>query len=251
MLSQFVNLNVEASRGFDRIVRFPPRSVGNLESLAPEILFAQAKSVGDVGGGKKPFAAAAGLDAGDREYVGLDIDPAELAAAPAGTYTRTEVIDICRPPAALHQHFDLIICRNTLEHVQDAQAALAGLFATLEPGGRCFVKVPCRKAAFARLNRALPERLKRRLMHGIFPHKKGDGFPAFYDRATPRQFRRICNEVGFRIIAERRNLRSSYFSFLFPLYVLWRAASSIQYGLDPDYCESFEMVLDKPKKNSP
>ena len=118
--------------------------------------------VADIGGGKNPFLTAAdGLT-----YVGLDIDPEELRRAPP-VYTETRVCDIQRPPADLLGSFDVIICRYTLEHVENAQRAIEGLVAMLAPGGVCFGIVPCERAVFSRINRRLPEALKRR--HQVWP----------------------------------------------------------------------------------
>lgn len=246
ILGRLVEINVRMSRGFDRLLPFPPRSRGSLGDHEPRTMFVAARNIGDVGGGKKPYALAVGLDLAGKVYVGLDLDPEELSRAPTGTYTQTAVLDICAPEGQFARSFDLIICRNTLEHVTDAEAAIRGLASLLAEGGHCFVKLPCRRAVFAQLNLLLPNEMKRKLMHAVFPKKKGDGFPAFYHRGTPSELHAIAQVAGLEVVAEKRNYWSSYFSFLFPLYLLWRGIATVQYLMDPDYCESFEMVLHKP-----
>lgn len=244
--SRFVQANVRTSLAFDRICPFPPESRGRLEPHEPAAVFADASSIADVGGGKKPYAMIAQLDSTGKTYMGLDLDGDELASAPEGIYTSTRVVDICAPPSDLTGKFDFIICRSTLEHVSDTKTAIAGLALMLAPGGRCYVKLPCRKALFARLNLILPNELKRRILHAVFPHKEGDGFPAFYDKAVPSAIQTIAQSAGLGIAAEKRNFRSSYFTFFLPVYVIWRAFATLQYMTDRDYCESFEMVLCKP-----
>lgn len=244
--SRFVQANVRVSLAFDRIFRFPPESSGHLEAHEPAAMFAEATRIADVGGGKKPYTIAAHLDIKDKVYVGLDMDKEELEQAPAGSYTSTKVVDISEPPLDQTGVFDLIICRNTLEHVTNAETAIAGLASMLAPGGRCYIKLPCRKALFARLNLIMPNKMKRRIMHAVFPHKEGDGFPAFYDKAVPSAVQKIAQTAGLEIAAEKRNFRSSYFTFFLPAYVVWRTLATLQYMTDRDYCESFEMVLCKP-----
>ncbi len=220
---------------------------GDLGDMRPEQLFEVAHEVADVGGGKKPFVQAYGKGVDERRYVGIDIDPDELKAAPAGTYTETRVVDLLDPPQDLDGQFDLVICRNTLEHVTNNEIAVGSLVALLRPGGRCFIKLPCRKAAFAKLNTKLPNEFKRRLMHWVFPGKSGDGFPAYYDRCTPAEMRGLLNAHGMVVRAESRRYWSSYFSFFFPIYFIWRLFTILQYMFDEDYCESFAIVFEKPK----
>jgi 2-polyprenyl-6-hydroxyphenyl methylase/3-demethylubiquinone-9 3-methyltransferase len=90
--------------------------------------------------------------------------------------------------------------------------------------------------------------LKRKIMHAVFPHKKGDGFPAFYQSGTPSEFHELARAAGLRVVSEKRNYRSSYVTFFLPLYLLWRGVATVQYLIDRDYCESFEMVLHKPAR---
>lgn len=207
ILRGFVNANIWLSREFDRFVRFPPASRGSLDLHNPASMFNESTRIGDVGGGKKPYAVIAGLDASGKTYFGLDLDADELAQAPADSYSETRVLDLCSPPEDLKDAFDLIICRSTLEHVSDTEAALAGLTSLLASGGRCYIKLPCRKALFAQLNLIIPDETKRRIMHAIFPHKEGDGFPALYDKATPSAIRHMARYSKLEVVAAKRNFR--------------------------------------------
>lgn len=203
--------------------------------------------VADVGGGKKPlFTPQDGLRA-SITYEGLDYDADELAAAPDGFYDATHVVDITTPPAALAGRYDFIICRNTLEHVTDAPGAMAGLSDLLAADGRLYIKAPCRHALFARLNIVLPEGLKRRLLFFISPSKIGDGFPAYYLGCDPGSIANNAQAVGLLAkTSAERNYRSSYFTFFLPVYLVWRLITAAQYMLQRNYCESFEIVLEKP-----
>ena len=214
--------------------------------LHPQGFIKMGMKVADIGGGKKPFLKSEEVQSFGITYVGIDIDPKELQLAPPGVYSRTEVIDLTSLPQNYRPDFDLIICMNTLEHVQDADAAIGALVLMLKPGGTCHLKVPCRKALFARLNRLLGEQLKRRVLHYVFPSKAGDGFPAFYDRATPGEYSAIIRAKGGQVETISVRYWSSYFSGIFPIYLIWRTFSVFQLVFSDDYCETFGVIFRKP-----
>lgn len=187
-------------------------------------------TVADVGGGKKPYLP----DYPDS--IGIDIDAEELAQ---GAYTERLVADITKDDLP---EVDTVICRFTLEHVRDAEAAIANLVGMLRPGGHGYISAPCRYALFARLNRVLPEDLKRRVMHALYPGKQGDGFPAYYDKASPAEYSQLIEKHGGTVVEIRRSYFSGYFTFFTPLHLLWRMVSFVQM-IRPGYCERFEVIF--------
>jgi hypothetical protein len=83
--------------------------------------------------------------------------------------------------------------------------------------------LPSRNAVFARINLMLPQQLKRTILHSVFPSTKRDqGFPAYYDRCTPADFRRLAADSGLAVDLCKVYFRSSYFMFFFPLHLAWR-----------------------------
>jgi 2-polyprenyl-6-hydroxyphenyl methylase/3-demethylubiquinone-9 3-methyltransferase len=200
--------------------------------------------VADIGGGKKPFLSSA--EVSGITYVGIDIDRSELESAPPGRYHTIHVCDIEEPPAHLLQAFDVVICRNTLEHVRSAEMALQGIFAMLKSGGTCIGVVPCQHALFSKLNRRLPEKLKRRLLFSLFPGKSGDGFPAYYDRACPVKYEEMIRACGGRDVWIERYFWSAYFTFLVPVYLGWRVITAFQL-LRRGYCEKFHFGFKRPE----
>jgi SAM-dependent methyltransferase len=199
----------------------------------------------DVGGGKNPAISADLKARYNLRIVGLDIDPQELMHAPEGCYDRVIVADICRYRGTTEA--DLVICRAVLEHVVDADQALAGLASIAKPGGYLLLFIPSRNAIFARLNMVLPERVKRRLMFTIPPEKERlHGFPARYDRCTPLDMKRLAGRHGLEVERQILYYKSKYFSFFLPLYVLWR---TYQLGLKAmageQAAETFSLVLRK------
>ena len=80
-------------------------------------------------------------------------------------------------------------------------------------------------------------------MHAVFPSKIGEGFQAYYDKSTPNEMIKVCSENGLEVSEMSYARWSSYFSFFFPLYVLWRIYTLVQRVCLSDYCESFEIIL--------
>lgn len=223
MIRRFIDVNISLSKAFDALLPARFRVDGNrdfLTKFAPRWIRPGIEVV-DVGGGKNPYlSAGTKADLGIR-VIGVDISEAELVKAPPGTYDEIACADITRYRG--QGSADVCICQAVLEHVRDTSAAFAAISSTLKPGGIALIFVPSRNAAFARLNLLLPQRLKQRLLYGIFPNaQRNQGFQSFYDRCTPRDFERMASDVGLSVVDSRYYFTSSYFSFFVPLYVVWR-----------------------------
>jgi SAM-dependent methyltransferase len=200
----------------------------------------------DIGGGKNPVISLEQKRRLGLRVIGLDIDGRELAAAPAGVYDETICADVTRYKGQADA--DVVICQALLEHVRDVQAAVGAIGSILKPGGTALLFLPSRNAVFARINLLLPEWLKRRILYAIFPATKRDqGFPAFYNRCTPRDFRRIAENKRLSVEAVKTYFRSGYFSFFFPLHVLWRIWILVFRSFSGEQAaETFAMALRKP-----
>jgi 2-polyprenyl-3-methyl-5-hydroxy-6-metoxy-1,4-benzoquinol methylase len=148
---------------------------------------AAGMTVYDVGGGKHPFF---GLERKARlglHVCAIDITEQELTSAPPSAYDEVFCADICSFIG--DNTADLVVCQAVLEHVRDTKAAIRGIASLLKPGAVALVFVPCRNALFARLNLLLPESWKKQILFTIFPEtQQHHGFPAYYDRCTPRDF---------------------------------------------------------------
>lgn len=243
ILRNFIEFNVRLSKKIESW--FPFR---NPESkLAYEFLntINDATSVADIGGGKKPAKRLlSGRELRSRTYDGYDVDLAELRQA-KDCYTNIYYLDLTSTNAKPAITYDRIICMNTLEHVRNASKAIENLAAMLKEGGIIYLKMPCKHAAFAKLNLLLPNAIKKRLLHLIYPDKIGDGFPVFYDKATPNVMCSLCESNGLRITKVALTKWSSYFSFLAPIYLAWRIYTVLQNIVTADYCESFELIAVK------
>lgn len=219
-LRSFIDSQVAVSSYIDRLLPEDYRIDGNSEFFNRFVRPALRPNttVYDVGGGKSPCIAPALKSELDLRIVGLDISEGELARAPAGSYDDTVCADITRYLG--HGDADLVICQTLLEHVPDTACAFRAISTMLKPGGLAVLFVPSRKALFARLNRLLPEPIKRRLLYSIFPHSaKGQGFKSYYDRCTPSDFRALAAAHRLEVRDSAYYWKSSYFSFFSPLYL--------------------------------
>ena len=108
--------------------------------------------------------------------------------------------------------------------------------------------MPSRHALFARLNLILPEIIKKKLLFVLFPHKAQghDGFKAYYNQCTPKEFRKLASRNDFEVIEVRPYYISSYFQVFAPLYVLWRLwIMAFKKLAGENAAETFSMVLKK------
>jgi len=180
------------------------------------------------------------------KVVGLDIDKAELDSAAAGAYDSVICADITGFKGC--QDADLIICQALLEHVENIKSAFAAITSILKPGGQALIFVPSRNAVFARLNLLLPQSVKQKILYTIFPEKrKNQGFPAYYNCCTPAGFKKLAAANSLAVIEERYYYTSSYFSFFFPLYAIWRLWLLLFHAVAREHAaETFCLVLQKP-----
>lgn len=200
----------------------------------------------DVGGGARPCIDLQTKRRLGLTVVGVDIDGEEFTKAPIGVYDKTIVTDITT--CTLENVADLVVCKSTLEHVSNTEAALNAMGRLLKPGGTLLVFAPSRNALYARLNVALPEKIKMKLLSTSLGEKADHlGFPAKYDRCTPRDFRKLISNQNLEIKQINTYYVSSYFSIVFPLYIIWRLWVLTYRALAKEQAaETFSIVARKP-----
>jgi SAM-dependent methyltransferase len=249
ILRSFVSSQKSLSKLFDRLLPAKFTLDGNrdfADSFVPRYIRDDA-TVYCIGGGKSPLI---GIDEKRRKnltLIGLDVDAEELRLAPEGSYDETICADISDYQG--HQDADIVICRAVLEHVADVESAFRSIHGILKPGGVALVFTPSGNALYARLNRVLPEKTKKALLFGVSPEtQKKQGFRAYYDKCTPRDFRKLANLNGLIIEKQRFYFISSYFSCFFPAYLLWRCWGLLGcLMVRHQAAETFSMALRKPE----
>jgi SAM-dependent methyltransferase len=138
-------------------------------------------SVAEVGAGIGTFSERI-LAAGAESLLAVEPDPApaavleeRLAGDPRVTIVREQ---LPFAPSLSPGAFDLVVCQNVLEHIEDDAAALRTLGAALRPDGRLAVLVPAHPRLFGQLDRA-------------FGH---------YRRYTRASLTQIVEDAGLRIV---------------------------------------------------
>ena len=249
MLRAVVRFNVALSSWIEGTLPLGLRTDGNRDfqrNVLPLALVPGA-TVYDVGGGSRPFVTIGEKRRLSLTVVGLDISAEELAAAPEGVFDRAIAADLCTFTG--QGDADFVVCQATLEHVHDTSGAVSAIASCLKPGGRALLFAPCRNAVFARINLALPEGMKKRILFALFPHKAEghDGFKAYYDRCTPRELERLASSNGLIVVQRRLFWTSSYFKAFAPVFVLWRLAQGVLWlAIRAQAAETFWYVLEKP-----
>lgn len=216
--------------------------------FVPKYLHYGAK-VYDIGGGKRPFFCEQEKHEHGLRVVGFDIDAEELLKAPKGAYDDVVLGDITRYHGA--GDADVVICQSLLEHVLSQNAAFKAISTMLKPGGLALVFVPSRNALFARLNLILPDSFKKKLLAKVQPKSSWQkGFPAYYEKCTPVDFRKLAKKNNFSVQEEKHYYKSSYFNAFFPAYLVWRVWTLIYYLLSKENAaETFCLCMMKEDKS--
>lgn len=219
IIRKLVNQQVALSKRFDEF--FLPKKFlidGNqdyLKNFLPGALekIPARSTIYDVGCGKNPAISVEVKQKLQVKIIGMDLSANELLQAPAGALDSCIEADICNYHG--QGDGDLLLCQALLEHVPSVEAAFLSMSSILRKGGVALIFVPSRNAIFARLNIILPQRLKLFLLHGIFPNSRRDqGFPSFYNRCTPHDFRLLAAQHGFLV----EEIRTYYLTHLRDFY---------------------------------
>lgn len=253
ILRKFVECNVAASRAFDRLLPQDLTVDGNrffMDSFYVRHL-ESACTVFDIGGGRHPAIAPAQKRQFELSVTGVDISAEELAGAPSGAYDQVVCTDITTYRG--DGSADLVLCQSLLEHVPSTDSAFGAIASILKPGGTALLFCPSRNALFARLNLLLPERVKRAILFAVFPAARGSqGFRSYYDHCTPLDFERMAAAHGLEVLERHLFYSSSYFSFLLPVHVVWRAWIILYRAVSPvQSAETFVYALRRTDPLSP
>ena len=247
-LSGFVQANIRVCQ------TITPRHLGEASAFAQfraavvtSVLDLAPQTVVDIGAGRTwhnhpELKRMAGF-----RLVGVDISMEEMAQNAALDESVacdvTQSIDL--PPGTA----DLVTVRSGVEHFSDNEAFLRNLHALLRPGGRTLLVFPGPYAPFVLINRLLPTACARSLLRRLVPGSDGVlGFKAHYDRTSYRQFSRMAERTGFKVLRCSCSYYSSvYFRFFLPLYLASLLLDHLRHALAIKSLASFYLfILEKP-----
>ena len=253
VLRWFVDGNVALSRRF--MIRNMGEYGAHVEYLRLAALLFSAPDVtrvADIAAGSHWHFPAEYKRAYGLELSGVDIDAAGIDGNAALDFRY--VGDVCATPVLGAGGYDLLTCYSGIEHFSDVERFLGHAFASLRPGGAVIAQFPSPLAPFALLNRAIPEGLKRRLLHRLFPAKVREiGYPVHYDKCRYRAFRAAAERQGFKVEYYLPSFMSSdYFKWLFPLFVVSQAVDILRLVFGSRDCASYNLfVLRRPGEYFP
>jgi SAM-dependent methyltransferase len=212
----------------------------------------EVKRVADVGAGKSWMFPVETKARFGLHLIGLEIDEAELSQ---NTVVDEHLLcDVTDTIPVDEGSLDLMMCYSGVEHFRDNQAFLHNAFRAVRPGGYVIAQFPSSLAPFAVLNRLLPERVARNLVHELVPGSSGEcGFRAYYDGTRYTPFRRMAERAGFDVDYYYASYFSSdYFGFFLPLYFLSAAFDLFRFAIGVRDLSSYNVfVLRKPGGTDP
>jgi 2-polyprenyl-6-hydroxyphenyl methylase/3-demethylubiquinone-9 3-methyltransferase len=248
MIRQLLLYQRKLSYWLDRKCLPPEYSVDGNASFDSDFLskfLRPGLTVVDVGGGKHPAICTERKAALRLTVIGFDVSKAELDAAPSGSYDSRICSDVTKFTG--DGSADLVICSALLEHVADVASALRAVASMLRPDGTALLFIPNRNSLAARLNLWIPQNFKQHLLNALFPEMRtAVGFPAYYDRCTPRQISSIALQNSLVPAEIRFYFSSGYFTVLVPAHIVWRLYQAItRFFIGTEAAESFSMALRK------
>jgi len=249
MIKKFFKWQIGLSQKFNMLLPKDMRTFGtyifNVETM-PKYIDSHL-TIYDIGGGKHPNISTELKSQYALKIIGMDIDDNELRQAPEGLYDKTITADITAYHDETRSTADLIICRALLEHVHDTQKAIQNIATMLKPGGKILIFVPCSRAWYSYVNRLLPEEVKLKLLSFFFPDKMHEiGFKAYYDRCTPKQFKRYAKDLNLKVRELQTFYNSRYFEAIVPLHIFWRLYQLCIRALKlENFCETSIIVYEK------
>ena len=220
VLSKLVSFNVKLSEIVDRkIFNFAKKKgyVRQLLTCINEVIDGYEHcSVLEVGGTDKPLLKRSkGIT-----YDGLDIEHKEHCES---IYDSFFVQSIEHP---IKKKYDIIISKAVLEHVHDNDASVKQMFKALQTGGYAIHYLPSKYHPYSLALKLLGSKWQRRLIIVLRPWAANEtGYPAFFDKCSPKQMRKMFKTKGFNEIKILPFYRANdYFRFFLPFYLavtLW------------------------------
>jgi len=180
------------------------------------------------------------LDAGCGRYLRFCHEFCAVAHVVGIDLDRVFETDNQRPPFAVRgdigalpfpsDHFDMVISRSVVEHLQDPPRVFCEFFRVLRPGGRVVVITPNKYDYVSLIAAATPYRLHRFLVSRIFQVSEDEVFPTLYRANTVSALRKAMSIAGLvERDVETINHYPAYLMFsplLFRLGVLYERLTS-------------------------
>jgi len=215
VLSKLVSFNVKLSEIADqKIFRFTKKKgyVDQLSSFINEVINnCKPCSVLEVGGIDKPLLQRSK----EIRYDGLDIEHKEQYGRIYDSFVVQSVED------PINNRYDLIISKAVLEHVHDNDASVKQMYQALRTGGYAIHYLPSKYHPYSLALRLSGPKWQRRLIKVLRPWAISEtGYPAFFDKCSPQEMRKLFKSKGFDYVKIIPFFRANdYFRFFLPFYI--------------------------------
>ncbi len=180
-------------------------SVAQVNALLAEHLPAGDLAIYEAGGGSTSFLVPALLE---RAHITvLDIDKDQLAN---NAYADEKILGDLQTHRFPAPRFDLVVCYNVIEHLDDVRAALGNMFAALKPGGLLLIGAPHPNSLSGVITRLSPHWFHvwyyRRVLGRADAGKPGQApfRTVFHPLVAPRRLLKFAAESGFDILYARK-----------------------------------------------
>lgn len=131
------------------------------------------------------------------QLTGIDLDAVLETTNTAAPYgVRGDLGHLPFPPG----HFNMIISRSVVEHLEDPAQVFREFNRVLRPGGRVIIMTPNRYDYVSVIAALTPYRLHRALVSRLFRVSEDDVFPTLYRANTLRSLTRAFRMAGFSTI---------------------------------------------------
>ncbi len=149
--------------------------------------------------------------------VGVDLDTVletDNQRAPFGI--RGDLGHLPFPP----EHFDMVISRSVVEHLEDPEQVFREFCRVLRPGGRVIIVTPNKYDYVSILAAATPYRLHRSVVSRIFRVPEDDVYPTLYRANTLSALRKALTSAG--LVRKELDTVNHYPAYLMFSPVLFR-----------------------------
>ena len=171
------------------------------------------------------------LDAGCGRYLRFCREFAATADVVGIDLEHTFETDNHNPPFAVRgdvgslpfpsEHFDLVISRSVVEHLEDPRRVFREFFRVLRPGGKVVIITPNKYDYVSVIAAITPYRLHRFLVSRIFRVPEDDVFPTLYRANTISAMRKAMSNAG--LVEREMETINHYPAYLMFSPVLFRA----------------------------
>ena len=198
----------------------------------------------ELGGGRHPAYSLEDLPDTVSSYTVNDIDEGELALTP-DSYDKA-CFDVTGDVSKFSGKYDVIFSKTLIEHVSNGKAMHRNILSLLKEGGVAFHMAPTLYASPFVINKLIPERLSRALVHAFFPNRRTEHpkFPAHYSwcYGNRGKMTKMLKGVGFSRVTIDTFYGHDYFRSIPGLRDISRVASAVAAARDWSRLGSFAHI---------